>query len=65
MRDATGFDEETPKEIRDIAGSSGSWRVAISALLEPGGVAVIRRNVLGEERWKSKDDRLPCSKVFE
>lgn len=60
-----GFDEETPKEIRDIAGSSGSWRVAISALLEPGGVAVIRRNVLGEERWKSKDDRLPCSKVFE
>ena len=60
-----GFDEETPKEIRDIAGSSRSWRVAISALLEPGGVAVIRRNVLGEERWKSKDDRLPCSKVFE
>ncbi len=60
-----GFDDATPQEVRDIAGDSGSWRVSIGALLGPGGVSVIRRNALGEERWKSKDDRLPCSKVFE
>lgn len=60
-----GFNDETPQAVKDIAGRSKSWRVTIGALLEAGGVAVIRRNVLGEERWKSKDDRLPCSKVFE
>ena len=60
-----GFNDETPQAVKDIAGRGKSWRVTIGALLEPGGVAVIRRNVLGEERWKSKDDRLPCSKVFE
>ena len=60
-----GFNDETPQAVKDIAGRGKSWRVTIGALLEPGGVAVIRRNVLGEERWKSKDGRLPCSKVFE
>lgn len=60
-----GFNDETPQAVKDIAGRGKSWRVSISALLEPGGVAVIRRNVLGEERWKSTGDRLPCSKVFE
>lgn len=60
-----GFNDETPQAVKDIAGRGKSWRVTIGALLEPGSVAVIRRNVLGEERWKSKDDRLPCSKVFE
>ena len=60
-----GFNDETPQAVKDIAGRGKSWRVTIGALLEAGGVAVIRRNVLGEERWKSKDDRLPCSRVFE
>lgn len=60
-----GFNDETPQAVKDIAGRGKSWRVTIGALLEAGGVAVIRRNVLGEERWKSKDGRLPCSKVFE
>lgn len=59
-----GFDEATPKEVRDIAGSSGSWRVAISALLGCGGVTLIRRNVLGEERWKSRSG-LPCCTALE
>lgn len=60
-----GFNDETPQAVKDIAGRGKSWRVTIGALLEAGGVAVIRRNVLGEERWKSKDGRLPCSRVFE
>lgn len=59
-----GFDQDTPPAVREIAAGEKSWRVSVSALLSPGGVVVIRRNVLGEERWKSLSG-LPISTVLE
>lgn len=55
--------EPTPDEVRKAVDDPG-WVTAINVLLQPGGVRVIRRNCLGEERWHSSAS-LPVSMVLE
>ena len=55
--------EPTPDEVRKAVDDPG-WVTAINVLLQAGGVRVIRRNCLGEERWRSSAS-LPVSMMLE
>lgn len=47
-----GLREDASKSVREVLENKG-WRPAVNALLSPGSVRVVRRNVLGEPRFKS------------
>ena len=58
-----GLSEDMEESIRTVVDTKG-WITTIQKLLEAGEVKVIRRNCLGEERWRSSVS-LPVSMILE